>query len=466
MDAGRCPIGLLTNYDAYIVILRVSQSGIALSSPVLRKATSRNSLGPLKNEMSVLDLLLALLLYTARPGRLKGSVWSGLYVREIRREEPTHAKRKNEEGSGSRSGKRKGKIKQREEESEDGGGQSGRGLTERTDEDVGPSAGQEWHGTPVRISRKRPREFDKATTTMTTTETTFFPTSVDVSFSSEGEDQRIVTPTSFTFDHPNSQSLPSNSKRHPKHDPHLGPVLHLDYDPRHVPPVLSSLELEPLTMTSFYPVNRSDLWEIEPLERDLDIVLHRLIVVGNYFRTFSASMPPRTLDPERPSRSPSIIVKFAYLQDPEDSEELNSTSGSEAMQAVENEWKVLNGPLRDLQDRQIPKVYGMWRSGCGDWAMLVLEHIEGEQLEPGRELSRVEMLVLGLFHQYPTPFCLSRLNLTWAKQGTCDGDVRHVARTQGRPRRRTGPTCFSWERWEGQTHRFRSCEDGSDGLGS
>ncbi len=91
MDTSKCGVGLLTTYDVYLVILRQSNNHIVLSSPVIRSAVDRNSLAdPFRNDLSVCDLFLALLLFASQPQRLEETpgIWEGLYVRSGDLERP------------------------------------------------------------------------------------------------------------------------------------------------------------------------------------------------------------------------------------------------------------------------------------------------------------------------------------------------------------------------------------------
>ncbi len=81
MDSRRTKVGVLTNYNVFLVILRTGKDKIVLSSPVIRDRISRASLEPgLANDVSVWKLLLALLLYVGRPENLQGKtgIWADL----------------------------------------------------------------------------------------------------------------------------------------------------------------------------------------------------------------------------------------------------------------------------------------------------------------------------------------------------------------------------------------------------
>lgn len=83
MHTRRVPLGVLTNYDIFVLLVRAGPSQMILSSPIIRDRNVRVGLSDrMINTMSVWEFLLALLLYTARPERLtsRGGVWDNLYV--------------------------------------------------------------------------------------------------------------------------------------------------------------------------------------------------------------------------------------------------------------------------------------------------------------------------------------------------------------------------------------------------
>jgi len=152
MDTSKCGVGVLTSYDAYIVILRLTNNHITLSSPVIRSTINRDSLDdPFRNEMSLFDLLLALLLFVAQPKRLeeKSSLWTGLYVRTEEAERPTHTKRKNKEaGSTSKRSKQAGPSRAGEGQGANESGEGGE--QDQLDVEVrdSPHPSRNWPHTP------------------------------------------------------------------------------------------------------------------------------------------------------------------------------------------------------------------------------------------------------------------------------------------------------------------------------
>jgi hypothetical protein len=115
MDTGRVALGVLTNYNVFILLVRKGPGDIVMSSPVICDSTERSQLpqldSRLANDMSVWQFLLSLLLYSGQPNRLteKGGVWRELYVRpEEEHEAGKGAKKRKGEGGG------KGKKKARD----------------------------------------------------------------------------------------------------------------------------------------------------------------------------------------------------------------------------------------------------------------------------------------------------------------------------------------------------------------
>ncbi len=419
-----CKLGLLTNYDVFIVILRLSSDTVTLSSPVIRKEISRNSLpANLANDTSVFDLLLALLLFTGKPQRLdaiNSGLWVGLYVRKPNEDRPTHTKRKGRE-------KESGNKKRKTGEGEGGpsGFEDGRGDSGANDHDHGGEKLLEG-GYQMERRRERPRRSDESGLSLGDTS---IPSLRDPDTSSftqgSNEDQKIITPTSATFDLNLNQSSslfsgePSSFLSDPKSgtNTRFGPVLHLDYQPSGRPLAVEDVEF--LTSTEWYPVIPSTLAEEER------VVIDRLITHGEYFKTFSArsssdqdsliahsystdhplssrstasdvSMTSHPTANDHPLPSPflsshQLIIKLAYLRHPRHHEELHLASGPEIAQAAEAECRILSGPLRDLQGERVPRLSGMWRSRDGIWGLTILGKVDGRQLGEGEALEEGEL---------------------------------------------------------------------------
>ncbi len=167
----------------------------------------------------------------------------------------------------------------------------------------------------------------------------------DTSISAEeDDDERIVTPAPTTDFVSKTTSLLCDPSFDPKSSIRLGPVLHLRCE-RAGGPTLPNQDVEFLTSTPFYPVIPSVLGP-EEVEIDID----RLIALGEYFKTFSASaLFPGILDRQitsldTTSRQP-LIIKLAYLRDPPHQQELQLPPGMQVIHAAETECRILYGPL-------------------------------------------------------------------------------------------------------------------------
>ncbi len=382
MDAARCKVGLVSNYDAYIVILRLAVDKVALSSPVIRQTSLRTTLPePLANGMSVYDLLLSLLLFTANPSRLTGEVWLKLYVRERIDDRLTHRPKLKRKGNGSGSA---GNKKSRADDNGGSGSGSGRRAAEESGESQGDS--QLSGGGRAELTRSRAR-----------TSHTLVP-SLNSSSSTQSSDQVVETPDVG----PGSSSplfgpLVERSSLHllldPKQAPHThhpDPEMYLDCDAVETPLYLVHVDfLRPIVWRPI--VTPSTLGRI---------MIQRLIAQGEHFTTFSATstssssssydstFPSSHASTTSPSRShdsqmipeTELIVKLARLYDRPHHKELGLPSGSDVARAVETERRILSGPLRHLQGSSVPRLEGVWRSASGEWELVVLGKVAGRQM--------------------------------------------------------------------------------------
>jgi len=445
MDRTNCAVGLLTSYDTYIVVLRLAIDHIVISSPVIRDATFRRQL-PLAfgNDMSVFDLLLALLLFTARPERLKGQegMWLGLYVKEEVGEKKTHGTK--------RKGKERDDVSPAKKRSQGGAGGSG-GPSGGMNDDT---RGGEWNGKEGERdgspSHRYPPTLDSAQTRQLRLldPPPKRPRRSDESSVSDGAltisnpSDIILTPSSTSFNitpafpHIDLHSKPCSSSPSPPAFS-LSPTLSLKIDPPSRGQ-FSILDAAFFRNTPFFPVVPSKLGQGGT---EVQCVLDRILASGEHYITFSGwagssgyresernegekgeedngeadpeesfkaspgddsqltatsrhtnSRPvPSRPDPHPPNLQPapfraqSLIFKLAYLIDRENHKMLRLPSGADVACAVENEVRALSGPLADLQGGVVPRLQGLWRSVSGEWAVIVLEMIDGRGLLRGED---------------------------------------------------------------------------------
>jgi len=131
---------------------------------------------------------------------------------------------------------------------------------------------------------------------------------------------------------------------------------------------------------------------------ELGLELERLIAGGEHFLSFSASAstsvdayeedegvyivgldsrPSHLANPTTPKPSPDkrLIIKLGYLLNRPHHLSHHLPSAVDIAFAIENEVRILSGPLTDLQGTVVPRLHGLWRSEDGDWAMVVMEDV-------------------------------------------------------------------------------------------
>lgn len=356
MNVAKCRVGLLTNFDTYVVLLRRSVRTVLVSSPVLRQSIARASLEPkFANHMSVLNLLLSLLLFTAKPGRLEvinKGIWTGLYVREGEVARPVHQKRTRQEKDveGPVTPQKRFRAGGHEGGSEGDDHEGDRSVSSRI------------------VSVKGPRRSDESPIPSLT---------LHDSNPATDQDEVIVTPmmtdfvSNINLPDPQLQLLPKRSDS-PWPARKTGPMppvwaspscLFLAYEPGEQSgggPSLSALDVESLCNIRFVPIR------LPSISLGGLVVINRILAVGEYFITFVAHSSPST----------AIILKLAFLGDKTDRELRQLPAASEVAGAFETEV----GILSDLQGEGVPRLYGSWMSDDDLWALMALEKIEGRQL--------------------------------------------------------------------------------------
>lgn len=408
MDDRRVTVGVVTNYNIYLVILRTAIDHIVVSSPIIRKLSLRLTLEePFTNQMSVYELLLSLLLHSARPERVEitakeKGLWKGLFVREPVEKASGGKRKRGDDGSGGSSRKRGGERKDGGEvrdQAEGGdaseGSQSGEG--EQVNDD---SAGRE-------NVRTTPRRSDESNTSPVSGAPTLIASSPTIDLSAP----------SSTMIPPNAKStMPTPTLRFTATSPELRRIMRTD-------------EIEWMEGSTFFLADPPSIDLMDECCSELELVLDELLMQGDRFITYSAlaRVVGHVKDPDIQSRhdnnnqdihanheqgihevkhtdhpeysykinddsssdianvqtSPSLfgsrhgfIVKLADLHTREHQIELDLPDPTTIRHAIRNEIRALTGPLADLQGVSVPRCYGSWISS-GGWAVVLLEKVEG-----------------------------------------------------------------------------------------
>jgi len=398
MDSRRTKVGVLTNYNVFLVILRTGKDKIVLSSPVIRDRISRASLEPgLANDVSVWKLLLALLLYVGRPENLQGKtgIWADLWVRDPgERKEISTKKRKRNSG---RDGGDQRKTTKAGEEDRSGS------PAEPDDKDGAEELDHKVHCGSTSSSNSRAGSNAEIKPTDAS--------SMDLTF----------TDYPSMDDEPSSlpRLSPSPSSYLDARSPLYRANLHFHQTSRQISPQdLLWFEERRFQLTKPSP-------SLSNIEADPWLSLDEMIAEGPHFTTFSASALGR-LNPHTDNLSDSChtepdtfaagsspktlvdlvlsppqcqyILKLARLFSPPHHTELGIVSGSDIVSALELEVRCLTDHLVDLQGSIVPRFHGLWlsQSPGGQWAILLLEKVGlgGKQIRRWEDLTWSESSVL------------------------------------------------------------------------
>ncbi len=456
LDAYQVGVATLSNYNAFIVILRPSVDQILLSSPVLRQCvTKRDELEhPLTNDMSVWDLLLALLLYSARPERMSGiraALWDGFYVKPSGQGSVHESakKRKNPGGWGEGSSK-----SQRGHNKGVGAGSSGRkasgdsegadvveqgGVTSNTNHDhdhkpdhdrdnAHDGGGPTPHADDFPLGTRRPRVSDESNPGLKT-DTTGQSVSSGSSTSTDPD-----TPVSARF------FMMGPTATHPvadaDADADVAPLglLHLDLERVTDTGQLSLFDRDQLTgpfhllVSPSRPRPRPGVPVPDPgtadkdkrVDAELHLSLDTMLALGHISSTWSATVtvPDPTSSgsvsvsgpdfiPSNTTRSEGepglgdadtlhatrLILKLTYLVAPPHHHERRLPSSTDRAMAVRTEVGVLTGSLAGLQGTVVPVFYGLWSSPDGRWVVMVVEHVLGQAGSSGAALTEKQVWV-------------------------------------------------------------------------
>ncbi len=386
MDGQRLKVGVLSNYNVYIVVLRIANDHIAISDPVLRSTSLRQVLDPpLANDMSVWELLLALLLYAAQPTRLetRGSIWSGLWVKDV---EDVLRPGKRTGGKRPLSSPTKNRARQSDEphgkgDIGDGGPVSGdsdsdmaRGTFRRPEDLDYARAGGVRHvsdssdtssisNSMSEPSLATPRDRDKKSR---------FPIDIKTGVGDESPFKKSplnLDATWSTFSPSLSPHLHAKTKIPSTLSPsmtsyhHPTPTLCFDLDSPHVPEQ-ELLRLAEQKFRLVVPPRRAPLGDVR-------LSVNHIISYGQYFTTFAASS-------DTPIVHSSLVFKLARLTTPSHHHESRLPSGREVRRTLDNEVQILTGPLNDLQGSVVPTFHGLWRAD--EWAIILLERVDSPSI--------------------------------------------------------------------------------------
>lgn len=400
MNQRRTKVGVLTNYNVFLVILRTARNQITLSSPVLRDSNLRVGLEEgFANDMSVWALLLALLLYAGQPDKIeeKADIWKALWVRSPGEEQDKSTKKRRRSWGGGDGNERSKKT---------GAGDENWGGTPA---ETGPEDGTEKVQHRIRCgSTPNPKS--------------------SAGWSVEMQ-PKVPPPTDHTFSNQPSMDeghisflglSPSPSVRLSHCTPLSNANLHFHQTSRNVSQqTLLWFEERRFHLTNPVP-------SLSNIEANPWLSLDELIAEGPHFTTFSASapdclspdaddlasscstepdtfsagssaethvnltQPPATIDP--PPRQ--YILKLARLFSPPHHTELGLASGSDIVSALELELRCYTNHLADLQGSIVPRFHGLWlsQSPGGQWAILLLEKVGlgGKQMRKWEELTKGE----------------------------------------------------------------------------